>query len=297
MRPRSMRVRLPVIRDTWFSNVGDEADGNCGGAEQLKVKSIQEMSLVDFDPSVLRGRVVRAAWLHVRLSGPERLHRVSISSFAAPWVEGTGSGYEREIGSSTFNAQQHPGTPWSFPGSDLCDVTLGRSGTFWRSADASEPNADRWQAVPVDPRVIAARIAGISYGCLAFDDTGSEWSHAGEKFMLRVFPNRFFYSREAEWGRAPYFTVELGSEDREPPAAPDGLAAVVGDLPAGEAWLSWRAAADRGPAGVLGYFVEIDGREAPRYLIPGSSDNLTAAEATLPGAVGERVVRMHVRDL
>ena len=29
------RVRLPVIRDTWFSNVGSEADGNCGGAEQL----------------------------------------------------------------------------------------------------------------------------------------------------------------------------------------------------------------------------------------------------------------------
>ncbi len=35
-------LRLPVTRDTWFSNVGAEIDGNNGGASRLKVKSYQE---------------------------------------------------------------------------------------------------------------------------------------------------------------------------------------------------------------------------------------------------------------
>ncbi len=54
-------IRLPVVRDTWFSNVGGEADANLGGSSRLKLKSIQEMALVDVDPSPLKGRVVRSA--------------------------------------------------------------------------------------------------------------------------------------------------------------------------------------------------------------------------------------------
>lgn len=296
------RVRLPVIRDTWFSNVGREADGSCGGAERLKAKSIQEMSLVDFDPTVLRGRIVKRAWLHVRLSGSERLHRMTVSSFAAPWVEGEATGYRPEPGSSTFNHRRSPDVPWSFPGSDLCDVMLGRGGTFWRSDDASAPDAGRWQTIPVDPRVIAARVAGISYGCLVFDDTGSEWSRDGETFSLRLFPNRFFFSLEAQGARAPYFSIELGANDDEAPQAPGELAAEVDDLPAGEAWLSWRAPGDRGaedsgPAGVLGYFVKIDGRDVPRYLIPAANHSAAFSQPNAGGPAPSDLVRMRLRDL
>ena len=66
-------VRLPVTRDTWFSNVGKEADGNNGAAPQLKLKSYQEMTLVDVDPAPLVGRTVASAALHLRLSGPPSL--------------------------------------------------------------------------------------------------------------------------------------------------------------------------------------------------------------------------------
>ena len=52
---RSRSVRLDVTRDTWVSEVGQEADGNNGGAPRLKLKSIQEMSLVDIDAAPLRG--------------------------------------------------------------------------------------------------------------------------------------------------------------------------------------------------------------------------------------------------
>ena len=46
---KSQVLRLDVTRDTWVSEVGREADGNNGGASRLKLKSIQEMTLVDVD--------------------------------------------------------------------------------------------------------------------------------------------------------------------------------------------------------------------------------------------------------
>ena len=181
-------LRVAVTRDAWFSNVGPEADCNTGGSGRLKLKSIQEMSLLDLDPAPLRGRVIRAATLHLRVSAQEIARRVTVSSFAAPWVEGTATRYEPQPGSSTFNSQQHPDVPWAFPGSDLTAVMLGQGGTIWRMADASPPDAAGWQRIPVDPRVLAARVAGISYGMLVFDDTGSEWSRDGRAVHRPAFP-------------------------------------------------------------------------------------------------------------
>ncbi|NLY00674.1 MAG: hypothetical protein GXY83_31660 [Rhodopirellula sp.] len=134
-------VRVPVSRDTWFSGVGREADCNLGGAHQLKLKSIQEMSLVDFDPAPLKGRVVRRATLHVRLRGKEIARRVTVGSFSAEWVEGTSPSYEPQQGSSTFNHRRHPDVPWAWPGSDLTAVILGQGGSLWNMGDASAPDA------------------------------------------------------------------------------------------------------------------------------------------------------------
>ena len=151
-------------------------------------------------------------------------------------------------------------------------------------ADASPPDRDGWQSVPVDPAVLAARVAGLSYGFLVFDDTGSEWTRQGDRFQLRIFPNRFVYSRDQNRASAPYFTVELGPEDREPPAAPTSLTSESRDLPPGEAIVSWVTPRDQGPAGTLGFVATLDGRAIPRELIP------------LAGLPGTRV-EMHLRDL
>ncbi len=277
-------VKLPVTRDNWFSNVGPEADGNNGGAPQLKLKSNQEMSLLDLDPSRLQGRVIQAATLHLKLSGKERLQRITVSSFGSEWVEGTSRSYQPQRGSSSHRYRRYPDEPWAGPGSDLCSVMLGQGGTLWRMADASAPDDKGWQTIAVDPAVMAARAAGISHGFLIFDDTGSEWTRDGEKFTLRHFPNRFVHSRESGPANAPYFTVRLGPEDRTPPAEPTGLESSSDSLPTGEAWLSWVTPQDRGPAGTIGFFVRAAGKEVPRYLIP------------LAGNPGERV-RLHLRDL
>ncbi|HEX3450566.1 MAG TPA: fibronectin type III domain-containing protein, partial [Isosphaeraceae bacterium] len=282
----SSPLRLEVTRDTWVSEVGPEADGNNGSAPRLKLKSIQEMSLVDIDTSLLAGRTVRSAVLHLKKTGDETLKRVTVSSVGAEWVEGTGSGYTIQPGSATFRRRRHPDLPWSIAGGDICHVVLGNGGTLWRMADASPPDSDGWQHIPVDPRVVAARVAGLSYGFLLFDDTGSEWTRTGDTFTQRIFPNRFVYSREQNRSSAPYFTIELGPEDRRPPPAPSDLRVDPGTslLPPGEALVSWVTPPDDDAQRTLGFFVILNDRPVPRELIP------LAVEA------GGRVV-MHLRDL
>ncbi len=279
-------LRLEVTRDAWVSEVGQEADGNNGGAPRLKLKSIQEMSLVDIDARPLVGRTIRSAVLHLKKAGDERLERMTVSSVGAEWFEGTGSGYRIEPGGTTFRHRRHPDLPWSIGGGDLCHLVLGNGGTLWRMADSSPPDRDGWQQIRVDPRVVAARVAGISHGFLLFDDIGSEWTRAGDKFTLRLFPNRFVYSREQNRASAPYFSVDFGPDDRQPPTAPSGLRVETATslLPACEALVSWVTPQDDGPAGTLGFFVTLDGRALPRELIP------------LAVGQGERV-EMHLRDL
>jgi lysophospholipase L1-like esterase len=283
-------IRIPITRDTWFSGVGKEGDGNNGGSQRLKFKSIQEFPVMDFDPAPLRGKTVRRAFLHVRATENSRLQRITLSTFGADWVEGTGSSYAVQTGSSTFNHRKHPDVPWTFLGSTVNWVMLGEGGTFWRMSDASPPDADGWQVIPVERSIIAARVAGMSYGLLVFDDTGTERPKPTEKETFARFPNRYIYSREAGKDRAPYLTVELGESDAVAPDAPSGFKSATthgnptAPLPTGEAILTWITPADSGPAGTLGFNVEIHGTAVPRHLIP---------IAKAPGSE----VTMRVRDL
>lgn len=261
-------LRCDVTRDAWLSNVGREADGNNGGVPRLKVKSHQEMSLLDIDPTRLKGRIVRKATLHLKSTGEPRLKRVTVGGIASEWVEGTGTGYQKQVGSSTHNHRLHPDRPWTAEGGDLCDVMFGPGGTLWGTADASPPDKDGWQTVAVDPRVVMARVANVSRGFLVYDDTGTEWRRDGEKYEQSPMPNRFFYSRDQNPASAPYFTVELGPEDHEPPAAPGGPKSDGSSLPTGEAVVSWKVPTDRGGAGTVGFLVDSPAGPLPLEDIP-----------------------------
>lgn len=270
-------VRLPVTRDTWFSTVDAGGDGSNGGAARMKLKAIQEMSLVDFDPTPLRGRVIRSARLHLRGDGDEALGRVGVSTIGVDWFEGEGTSYEVREGVSTFNRRRHPDLPWSEAGSDLTSVMFGRGGSFWRHADATPRDGENWQTVAIDPSLVAARVAGVSHGFVLFDDTGSEWTRDGESFTFRLFPNRFVFSKDSNRASAPYFTIETGEEDRE---APEGIADLRSEEagPFEEARIVWSAPGDRGAAGVVGYLATIEpegGAEValPQWTVP-SSDGI-----------------------
>ena len=136
--------------------------------------------------SAARGRVITSATLHVHGVGGEILRRVTVSTLAAEFVEGTSPNYATQAGASCFNFRQYPDVPWAFPGSDLTAVMLGQGGSIWHSADASPPDANGWQTIAVDPSLIAARVAGISGGFVLFDDTGSEWTRDGERFSAPI---------------------------------------------------------------------------------------------------------------
>ncbi len=300
-------VRLEVTRDTWVSAYhdakNDERDANLGGATQLKTKGIQEMIVLDVGnasttqgiPAALSGRVIRGATLHLTQRGNEPQRRLTVSTLATPWTEGTSGRYATQRGSASFNWAQQDVLAWAYPSSDLTAASLGQGHTIWGSADATPPDAQGRQSVAVDARVMAARLAGLSEGFVIVDDIGSEYTVENGKFNYHLFPNRFVYSREAGRNRGPYFMVEPGPVDRSPPGVVIGLALDdrTPTLPPGEAMVTWKTPRDEGPAGVLGFDVHwyrgatFDASRAqplPRYLIP------------MAGAEGETVT-LHLRDV
>lgn len=278
-------VRVKITRDNWVSTHRQEARGNNGGSSRLKLKSIQEMALIDFDAAAFRGKVIESATLHVRLADKERLWRVTASTLASPWEEGTASDYTEQPGSSSYLFARTPDTPWAYPGSRLNAVMLGMGHTLWGSADASDPDPNQWQTIQLDPRVLRACVAGTSHGLVLFDDTGSEWTRNGDQFEYRLFPNRRFFAHEQS-ASAPYLLVRASTADQQPPAAVEFIAipkAAIA-LPAGEALVAWKTPRDAGPAGTLGFDVTVNDKPLPRYLIPHAGDPGTAVEC-------------HVRDL
>ena len=276
--------KVAVSRDTWLSSVDKERLGSNGGASRLKLKSYQEMSIVDFDSTALKGRVIEKAYLHLNAVDKKPLLRLSTSSISAEWYEGDATGYGQESGASTFQFRKFPTEPWSYPGSDLTSVILGSGNSWWGSYEPTQIDDKGWQKVEVSRDVIAARIVGLSQGVLIFDDVGSEWKRTGDKFEVFSFPNRYIYSRQQNASVAPYFTFELGAEDRLAPAAATELTFDNAKLPAGESIVRWRTPADQGPAGTLGFEVTIDGKRVPLYLVPQAGES-------------GQLVEMRVRDL
>ncbi len=276
--PTGQAVRVPVVRDTWVSSVKGEQDANLGGAKKLKTKGIQEFTLLDIDPDPLRGRVIHGAMLHLRCRSPKApQRRLTVSTLASQWAQGTSWRYKTQPSSASFRWAKQAQRLWAHPGSDITAVINGEGHSMWRFADPTPPDAQGWQVVPVEPSVIAARVAGVSHGLVVFDDVGSEYTRRGDRFQYRLFPNRFVYSREAGQAYAPYLTVYFGDQDHQPPAAIEAVQSSATDLPAGQASVSWITPPDAGPAETIGFHARFStdptfewgsAREIPRYLIP-----------------------------
>ena len=277
-------VKLPVTRDTWVSNVGKEADGSNGGAPQLKVKSIQEMSLIDIDAAAIKGRMVVRAALHVHLSGPEILRRVTVSSVgaglgrrrcdgirAAPrridFQSSAASGYAMGV------SRQQPDLGHSEPG--RYDLALGRcnsagrgplAGSAGRSHRHRSSCGGHQRRLPrfrrhrerMVPRRRPLHPAKLSQSLLP----QSRFTPGdGALYDNRTGRGRYAAARSAD---RPEIRMRTCRRARRS--------------------VSWATPADAGKAGVIGFFVDIDGKPVPRYLIP------------VAGKDGLRVT-MHLRDL
>ena len=215
--------------------------------------------------------------------------RVTVSTVATAWVEGTGNNYMAEQGRVPASIRPPLGkADWAYPGSStFMDAALGRGHTIWKFADATPPDAQGWQAVAVDPDVVAARVAGLSHGFAANDDLGCTWSYDAGKFVYNLYPNRFFSSHEQKQF-APYLEVWVDGEDSQAPEAVKEIACKTDGFPAGQALITWKTPADRGGGKTLGFNVTYAAGDKtgqmPRYLVP------------MAGKVGDEC-RMHIQDL
>ena len=276
-------IRLPVTRDTWVSAVGAERTGNNGASPRIKLKGIQEFTLLDADCGALRGKTIIRATLHLRLAGQEKLGRTTVSTITTPWVEGTGTNYENQPGAACFAL---PGTT-----PDITSVILGNGGSLWGWGEATPPDADGWQRVPVDPRVLQARAEGRSEGFAVLDDIGSEYTRDGDRIEWRLMPNRFFYSRDQNDASAPFFTVETADAAPTPLPAPVPVPAPAlpreVPLPALIEQPDSPAAASLANASITDLWgapvteIVIAGNEAAWLLVRGTS--LAAPAAAAPG--------------
>ena len=266
-------LRCPAVRDAGLSPVSGEQTGNTGGNRRLKLKGQQESILLDIDVERLRGRVVQKAVLHLRSASPDwPLARVGVSTVASSWEEGTAEGYRPQRGSACFSQAALEERDWGPPGGNPMDVVFGLGNTIWRFADATPPDRKGWQTVAVAPKVVAARVAGISHGFLLWDEVGNEWSCQNGGFQYFHFPNRFVYSRES-FKSGPWMEITLGPEDREPPEAVDDVRVEKSGLSKGQARFHWKTPPDQGAAGTIGFrgrILKPDGQEmaVPAYQIP-----------------------------
>lgn len=200
-------LRVDVTRDLWISSYEKEREGNNGGSPKLKLKGIQEFFLIDFDPAPFKGKQVVRAELHLHPEGAESLGRITVSSVAEEWVEGTGSSYARVPGASSFSWARTGEQRWRDV--DVTGAIHGAGGSVWGFGDSTPRDTDGWQVIPVSPEVVQARLDGLSHGFSVMDDVGSEYTRHGDTIEYRQFPNRYVASREGPHKTAPYFTLWL----------------------------------------------------------------------------------------
>ena len=203
-------VRLPATADVWLSDaIEQERNTNSGKCDRLKLKNIQEMALIRFDASAVRGREVLGAKLFLRRASDDRLRYIRVSTVNQDWEEGESrTPYGPPTGATFLYADARPDRrrAWAWPGSTLADVIMSSGNSLGCWAERQElPN--RWICVPIMPELIYAMVAGDTDG-LAVMDGGNPANH-----------NNFVFSRESP-GNEPYLEVQLGGKMEAVPAAP-----------------------------------------------------------------------------
>lgn len=273
--------RFGVTRDTWLSAVGAEANGSNGGSPRLKLKSIQELSIVDFDAEKWIGREILEAELFLKVAGDEPIERVTVSTITSDWIEGDATGYQIAEGVSTFAHRIHAMERWRGP--DVTSVCIGHGGSFYASNDAlpasdgQSPSRDGWVRIAVPEKVLRARCMGLSFGLVLMDDTGSTWKRDGEAFEYKLFPNRYVFSRNSNSQNAPYLMIRFGAKS----IAPSDTASIRSPSE-----LQWRNADQESPwrrlqwrmeptdlDDLLGFQVVIDGEPIPATEVPSWSQH------------------------
>ena len=245
-------VRLQATADVWLSAFSGEQEHTAGRYNSFKLKSIQEMALIRFDAAGVRGREVIRARLVFRRAGEDLLRYVRVSTVNGDWVEGTN---DKRLapgdGASFHYADNATRRPWSWAGSQACDVIMGSGNTLTAWAQRKEL-PDGWVSVELPARLIYALVAGDSDGVAVMDGGTPK------------FVNNFIHSVQS--ASPPYVEVELGGKLQAAPARPAVRAAAApasAQLASGAIEVTIQPDAD-----VFCWRVRLDGKPLPRWRVP-----------------------------
>jgi len=269
------QVKLVVTRDVWVSGYPDEVDTSMGKTPRLKLKTNDEVALLDFDVSGLKGRRVVAAelWMHntpesvaaekarlgVPAERPDCLRKIGVSTVTSPWEEGaqaqdyqpdpTGHG-------ATYNQASSGRSDWAYPGSKLYSVIMGNGNSIHCHGER-EYRGDGWWRIAVEPRLVSAMVSGLSHGLVVAEESGNAGALAS---------NSFVHSRESG-GYAPYLVVKVSDGAAKAPDAPAEVSVETADE---FATMAEGAARVRllVPEGAFGYVVHVNGERVPAWQVP-----------------------------
>ena len=252
-------------RDVWLScATKDEADSSSGKYPRIKLKVLQEFGLLDFDVSKLKGRTIESASLFVAPDGGERfapkgrgsdLRWFTVSTISSEWEEGLGAenyAHDDAGHGATFNEASYKKRPWTIPGSKCWDVTLGNGNSLRCDVDAGDPK-NGWFEIPLDKRLVQARVAGASHGFMLMDGSTG------------IDRNSLISTREGK--HPPYLLVKVSGEKTTAPAAPLNLSSKPApneaSLEHGAAEISLTV-----PEGAFAFQIKLNNAPLPRWQIP-----------------------------
>jgi hypothetical protein len=294
-------TRITVTSDTTIWMVAGEREYNTGRSGRLRLKGIENVILLDFDPAPLRDKGVTRARLRLRGTRyPMSLRRIGFSTVAAPWTEGASEtpGRGKEGDSCFLTPEIGRNRRWAGPGSNFLDVLWGRGGTIW-SQGLAQQDASGWVEIPLDGRLLEACAAGLSHGLAVSDDTG-QVSNVHPEADPGVHPNHGFFSREQS-GSEPRILATLEPRGTFQPATlPVEAAAWPGgaDFESGGLEVSWPGPRDEAEyASLLGYRIRLglngaEPRELPRWMHPAPArpgERARALLRNLAAGAGARV--------
>lgn len=250
------QVKLVATKDASLSSYRDEKNRTRGKSNTIKLKGIQEVGLIDFDVSSLKGKKIVKAELYMHNVRNERelrrlnlslnrdnaLRRIGISTVASKWNESN----------VTFNEAYKNKKSWAWEGSRLWDVIMGNGYTL-QYHEILQETGDGWWKIGLPPEMICALVTDSSDGICIMDETG------------QLLANNYVHAHESDY--PPYIVVWIQESKSIAPKVPKQIQVHPdtehSTLSAGAARLSFLV-----PKRTFSYQIRINGKDAPRWQIP-----------------------------